>query len=48
MYFSLGEAALEDTFNARSRASSSDKSFVGVETANDFGRLFFGVPVSRC
>lgn len=44
MYFCLGEAAEEDVTSARSRASSSDNSFVGVDTASDLGRVFFGVP----
>ena len=38
-------STLPDDNNALVRASSSDKSFVGVDIANDFGRLRFGVTV---
>ena len=40
-YFWLEDVAA-DVDNARSRASSRDNSFVGVEMARDFGRTLLG------
>jgi len=40
-------STLPDKSNARVRASSRDKSLVGVEMARDFGLLRFGVTANN-